>query len=86
MTVRRNRLRALPLPALVVRVALLGAAAGIVAWTAVLAAHLLFDVGRPSRLELALAIPRGALFGAIAACILHAWWKRHPSGGAPEDR
>ena len=78
MSARRNTLRALPLTALVVRVSLLCAMAGLVAWAVVLAAHFLFEVGRPSLLALALAIPRGAVFGAIAAAILHAYWKRHP--------
>ena len=76
-----NALRALSLPALLVRFGLAGAVAGLVAWLAVLGLHLLFEVSRPSWLALLLAILRGAVFGLILALILHAYWKRQSGRG-----
>jgi hypothetical protein len=77
-------MRLLSLPALLVRLALAGAIAGLVAWLAVLGLHLLFAVSRPSWLSLLLAIPRGAVFGMILALVLYAYWKRQPGAGEVE--
>ncbi len=63
----------------VLRLAAVGAVAGLAAWTLVLVLHLLFGVSRPGVLALILAVPRGALFGAILALGLAAYWDRHPS-------
>ncbi len=57
---------------------LIGAVAGLAAWGVVLAAGALFEFDKPGVVALLLAIPRGALFGAVLAVILHAYWKRHP--------
>jgi len=53
-----------------------GAVAGFVAWAFAFAGHLLFGISRPGALALLLAVPRGALFGAILALILRAYWNR----------
>ena len=74
-------MRAMSLSALLVRLGLVGAFSGLVAWLAVLGLHLLFEVSRPSWVELLLAIPRGAVVGMILALVLHAYWKRHPGTG-----
>jgi hypothetical protein len=63
---------------LAVRFAAIGAFSGLVAWGAVFLASLFFDIGRPSGMALVLAVPRGALFGAILAFILRAYWRRSP--------
>jgi len=76
-----NSMRAMSLPALIVRLGLVGAFAGLVAWLTVLGLHLLFEVSRPSWVALLLAIPRGAVVGMILALVLHAYWKRHPGTG-----
>ena len=76
-----NSMRAMSLSALIVRLGLVGAFAGLVAWLTVLGLHLLFEVSRPSWLALLLAIPRGAVVGMILALVLHAYWKRHPGTG-----
>lgn len=81
-----NAWRALSRSALILRVGLIGAAAGFLAWAMMLVAHWLWEIGRPSGIALLLAIPRGALFGVILAVILHAYWKRHPgTNGSKED-
>ena len=64
--------------ALVARCALWGFAAGLLAWVLVLGLRLLVDGSAPTINALFWAMPRGALFGAILALILHAWWQRHP--------
>lgn len=71
-------MRAMSRSALVVRVALIGAASAPIAWAMVLVAHWVFGGDGPSVTALLLAIPRGALYGVILALILHAYWKRHP--------
>ena len=71
-------MRAMSLPALVVRLGLVGAFAGLVAWLTVLGLHLFFEVARPSWVALLLAIARGAVVVMILALVLHAYWKRHP--------
>ena len=71
-----NKIRAMSRRALVVRLGTAGAVAGFAAWLVVLAADMLFDVGRPSGISLLLAIPRGALIGIILALVLHAYWNR----------
>ena len=76
-----HSMRALSLPALIVRLGLAGAFAGLVAWLAVLGLHLVFETSKPSWLALLLAVPRGAVFGAILALILCAYWRRHPGTG-----
>jgi hypothetical protein len=65
--------------ALVARFALVGFFAGFFAWVLVLGLRLLVDGSQPTITSLFWAMPRGALFGAILALILHAWWQRHPS-------
>jgi hypothetical protein len=79
-----ERMRAMSLSALVVRLGLAGALAGLVAWLAVLGLHLLFEVSRPSWVALLLAMPRGAVFGMTLALVLHAYWRRH--SGARETK
>ena len=79
-------MRAMPLPALMVRLGLAGALAGIAAWLLVLGLHLFLQVSRPSWVALLLAIPRGAVFGMILALVLHAFWKRHPGTGKAEKQ
>ena len=76
-----SSLRAMSLAALVVRLALTGAFAGLVAWLAALALYPLFEASRPSWVALLLAIARGAVIGMILALVLHAYWKRHPGAG-----
>ena len=71
---------------LVLYMGLAGAAAGIVAWAAVLVGHMLFEIAKPSVLSLLLAIPRGALFGIILALILHGYWVKHPCESEPQDK
>ena len=71
---------------LVVRLAALGAFAGFAAWTVVFVAHSLFDVGRPSGIALLLAIPRGAIFGAVLALVLRVCWNRPRGQDEPEER
>ena len=65
--------------ALVARFALVGFIAGAVAWVLVLGVRLLAGDSGPTITSLFWAMPRGALFGAILALILHAWWRSHPS-------
>jgi hypothetical protein len=65
--------------ALVARFALVGFFAGFFAWVLVLGLRSLVDGSQPTITSLFWAMPRGALFGAILALILHAWWQRHPS-------
>ena len=74
-------MRAMSLLALIVRFALIGALAGLVAWLSVLGLHLLFQVSRPSVVALLLAMPRGAVVGMILALVLHAFWQRHGRHG-----
>ena len=76
-----NSMRARSLSALILRLGLVGAFSGLVAWLAVLGLHLLFEVSRPSWMALLLAIARGAVVGMILALVLHAYWKRHPGTG-----
>ncbi len=64
--------------ALVARLALVGFFAGFFAWVLVLGLRLLVDGSGPTIASLLWAMPRGALFGAILALIMHAWWQRHP--------
>ena len=70
---------------LVLRIGLVGAVAGFLAWAVVLLGHIGFGIGRPSGLALLLAIPRGALFGIIIALILYEYWKKHPIRSEMED-
>ena len=78
VTISWNSIRAMSLSSIVVRLGLVGAIAGFVAWVVVFGMHVLFEVSRPSAMALLLAIPRGAVFGIILALILHGYWKRHP--------
>jgi len=78
-------MRAMSLSSIVVRMGLVGATAGLLAWVLFLGLHVLFEVPRPSGMALLLAIPRGAIFGMILALILHAYWKRHPGKGEMKD-
>ena len=61
---------------LVGRLAAIGAVAGLAAWLLVWPVRALLGSGRPDALSLLLAVPRGALFGAILAFILSAWWRK----------
>jgi hypothetical protein len=81
MTTNWNSMRAMSLSALIVRLGLVGAFAGFVAWLTVLGVHLLFEVFRPSWVALLLAIPRGAVVGMVWTLVLYASWKRHPGTG-----
>lgn len=74
-------MRALSLSALIVRLGLVGASAGVVAWLMALGLAPVLEVSRPSWADLLLAIPRGAVAGMIVALILHAYWKLHPDTG-----
>lgn len=85
MTLNWNSMRAMSRADLVVRFAVAGAIAGVVAWLLVLGLHVLFEVTRPSAMALLLAIPRGAVFGVVFAVILHAYWRRHPVEGDTKD-
>jgi len=76
MTTSLRSLRALGRWSLVVRLATVGAFAGLAAWTLILAAHLLFDVDRPSGIALLLAILRGAVIGIILALVLRSYWNK----------
>ncbi len=76
MGTTRHSMREMKRLALVVRLGLIGAFAGLGAWILVLAGHFVFGIGQPAIVALVLAIPRGALFGAILSLILHAWWRR----------
>jgi hypothetical protein len=65
--------------ALVARFVLVGFIAGFIAWVLVFGLRLLAGDSGPTITSLLWAMPRGALFGAILALIMHAWWQRHPS-------
>ncbi len=80
MGLKLNSMRTMKRSALVVRLGLIGAFAGLAAWVLVLAGHVIFGIDRPSVVMLLLAIPRGALFGAILALFLHAWWSYSDRG------
>ena len=71
--------RALSRWSLVSRLALVGFVAGFVAWILVFGLRMLAGDSGPTITSLLWAMPRGALFGAILALVLHAWWLRHPS-------
>jgi len=60
--------------AFIARLAAMGAVAGWVSWLVALAVYPLFGARRPSLLSLLLAIPRGALFGALLALALGVYW------------
>jgi hypothetical protein len=77
MRTNLNEWRVMSLQNLIVRFGLIGALAGFGAWVLMLAAHMLFEVSRPSGIALLLAIPRGALYAIILAVILHLYWKKH---------
>ena len=79
-------MRAMSLSALIVRLGLVGASAGLVAWLTVLGLHLLCEVSRPSWVALLLAIPRGAVVGVLLALVLHAYWRRHPGTGGKKGQ
>jgi hypothetical protein len=73
-----SKYRALSRWALVGRFALLGFVAGFVAWVLVFGLRTLAGDSGPTITSLLWAMPRGALFGAIFALVLHTWWRRHP--------
>lgn len=64
--------------ALVGRLALLGFVAGFIGWVLVFGLRTLAGDNGPTITSLFWAMPRGALFGAIVALVLHTWWGRHP--------
>ena len=64
--------------ALVARFALVGLFAGFLAWVLVFGLRVFAGDSGPTVTSLLWAMPRGALFGAILALILHAWWRSHP--------
>ncbi len=61
---------------LIVYFGAIGAFAGLASWLLIMLLHPQFDASKPSVLSLALAIPRGAIFGVILALILRAVWNR----------
>ena len=71
--------RALSRWSLVARLALVGFVAGFVAWVLVFGLRVLAGDSGPTITSLLWAMPRGALFGAILALVLHAWWRHHPN-------
>jgi ABC-type Fe3+-siderophore transport system permease subunit len=74
-----NALRAKSRPYLVLYFSILGAFSGLVSWVAIMVAHMLFDVVKPSGMSLLLAIPLGTFFGVILALILFACWNKRTS-------
>ena len=56
--------------------AAMGAVAGLLSWCLMWPVHALLDIGRPDVLSLVLAVPRGALFGAVLGLLLSAWWRK----------
>ena len=56
------------------RFAAIGALAGVAAWALIFGAHLLFGMSQPTQRALILAVPRGALFGAMLALAVD--WRR----------
>ena len=73
-----SKYRALSRWALVGRLALLGFVAGFIAWVLVFGLRTLAGDSGPTITSLLWAMPRGALFGAIFALVLHTWWRHHP--------
>jgi hypothetical protein len=71
---------------LVVRLAAVGAFAGLAAWGVAYAAHPLFDASRPSTIGLLLAILRGAFFGVVLAWILHVYWTRRDGRDGRQEK
>ncbi len=63
------------------RLAAVGAFAGFAAWALVWVLDLVFQLGRPSAMALALAIPRGAIFGVVLALVLRVYWNRKQRPG-----
>jgi hypothetical protein len=68
--------QALGIWTLVLRLAAVGAFAGVAAWALVFAADLLLHTGRPDVRAFLLAVPRGAIFGVVLALILGLFWRR----------
>ncbi len=68
------------------RLAGIGAVAGLASWLLVYALRLMFDAGSPSIRELLWAVPRGALFGVILGLILGAYWDRRENREPPATR
>ena len=62
--------------ALVLRLAAVGAFAGVAAWALVFAMDLVLHTGRPDARALLLAVPRGAILGVVLALILGLFWRR----------
>lgn len=70
---------------LILRLAGVGAVAGLASWVLVFALHLTIGTPRPSVPSLLWAIPRGMLFGAILGVGLAVYWGRrgdHEETGA----
>jgi membrane associated rhomboid family serine protease len=63
---------------LVIYFGAIGAIAGLASWLLILLLSPLFDTPKPSALALALAIPRGAIFGVVLALIVRAIMNRRP--------
>jgi hypothetical protein len=53
-----------------------GAVAGVVSWVLAAVLQAMFGEAGPGLLSLLLAVPRGALFGALLAWVIHAWCVR----------
>jgi hypothetical protein len=68
-------LRAMSADSLVLYMAALGAMSGLCAWALIWVAGLILDMPQPGLVSLLLAIPRGALFGAVAASIMRGYWR-----------
>lgn len=60
----------------ILRLAAVGAFAGLASWLLAYVLPLLFDISRPSVMALVWAVPRGALYGVILALILWMYWSR----------
>jgi hypothetical protein len=71
-------IREMSRPSLVALATAGGALAGVVSWAVALVLNAAFGSGSPGALSLLLAVPRGALFGAILAWAVHAWCARRP--------
>jgi hypothetical protein len=65
----------MPVPQFVGYLVAVGALAGALAWCVVLVGHFAFEIGRPTRLALLLAIPRGSLFALLIGFGLRMWWR-----------
>jgi hypothetical protein len=68
--------REMGLGSLLLRLAALGALAGLISWSLAWAGLALFQMGRPTRYALPLSLTSGVLVGLLHALILRAFWSR----------